>query len=76
MTERRIDPHSPDSPTRASTFTFPIAATAPRGKKGRTIRSVSADGSRTARTNSILADDTEDGIQHSTTLLKLAYRKY
>lgn len=62
MHARRLDPNSADSPVRLSTFTFTLAA--PRGKKGRAMRSVSADGSRTARTSSIIADDTEDGMPH------------
>ncbi|KAI5839288.1 chromatin modification-related protein EAF7-domain-containing protein [Morchella snyderi] len=59
MHARRLDPSSTDSPVRLSTFTF---TPAPRGKKGRVMRSVSADGSRTARTSSIIADDTEDEL--------------
>ncbi|RPB11720.1 CT20-domain-containing protein [Morchella conica CCBAS932] len=59
MHARRLDPNSADSPVRLSTFTF---TPAPRGKKGRVMRSVSADGSRTARTSSIIADDTEDEL--------------
>jgi MRG-binding protein len=73
MHARRLDPNSTDSPVRLSTFTF---TPAPRGKKGRAMRSVSADGSRTARTSSIIADDTEDGMAHFYLIFTFLYLSF